>query len=466
MAGRLLATLGACLLVAACQIAPPATPSLAERCNIPKFVLSTEQPENGIAPLANPLERSLNAVLAGAPAHAAGIVGGRPKEALLLSGGSERGAYGAGYLRGWGERRGGLPDFDLVTGVSAGSILSTAAFIGDYEGPAREFSNVTDERQVLDRYVRLNSDGDPTLSSFIAVAQKGGFASLQPMGQWLKRYLTSNLNGGERPIDAAAAKARRSSKPSLFVAATDTDSGKFVVFDLGEYLRRETEDGSPVPDHVVDCYVKAVIASSIVPLAAVPEFIDGRLYVDGGARYGVFALSLIKGLADVAMQRRPMPASSPPIAPHVYILVNGSQDVDPDCKSYKKAGLTPTADVLAPQYKAFCRDSVGNINYAPPQRPKWSLPSVGLRAVDILINQIYRFSTAVVRLEYLNAYGDTQGLHFTRIKDDLGPHPFGNSTCEQIEQDDFRRYRPLEFYPNFMRCLVDYGRQKGGQEGW
>ena len=55
------------------------------------------------------------------------------------------GAYGAGYLRGWGERRGGLPDFDLVTGVSAGSILSTAAFIGDYRGSSQ---------RVFERYRR------------------------------------------------------------------------------------------------------------------------------------------------------------------------------------------------------------------------------------------------------------------------------------------------------------------------
>src|SRR5947209_3993170 len=254
MALKYLACSLACLLLGACQIASPATPALADRCNIPKFVLATEQPQNGVAPLGNPLDRSLNDVLAG---HTAGVTGERPKEILFLSGGSERGAYGAGYLQGWGEKHGGLPDFDLVTGVSAGSILSTAAFIGDYEAPAAKFSTITDERKVLTPYIKLNAEGDPTLSSYINVARKGAFGSLEPMGAWLKTYLTTPGANGRRPIDAAAEKARRASHPSLFVAATDTDSGNFVVFDLAGYLRNTTPAGSQVSDHVVDCYVQA-----------------------------------------------------------------------------------------------------------------------------------------------------------------------------------------------------------------
>src|SRR4051794_27641172 len=50
---------------------------------------------------------------------------------LLLSGGGQDGAYGAGFLRGWQERtQPGMPHFDLVTGVSSSALLAPFALIG------------------------------------------------------------------------------------------------------------------------------------------------------------------------------------------------------------------------------------------------------------------------------------------------------------------------------------------------
>ena len=48
---------------------------------------------------------------------------------LALSGGGENGAYGAGLLCGWTEA-GTRPQFDIVTGISTGSLIAPLAFLG------------------------------------------------------------------------------------------------------------------------------------------------------------------------------------------------------------------------------------------------------------------------------------------------------------------------------------------------
>ena len=48
---------------------------------------------------------------------------------LAISGGADDGAFGAGLLVGWSEH-GNRPEFDLVTGISAGALIAPFAFLG------------------------------------------------------------------------------------------------------------------------------------------------------------------------------------------------------------------------------------------------------------------------------------------------------------------------------------------------
>ena len=48
---------------------------------------------------------------------------------LALSGGGADGAFGAGLLVGW-SAHGGRPEFQVVTGVSAGAIIAPLAYLG------------------------------------------------------------------------------------------------------------------------------------------------------------------------------------------------------------------------------------------------------------------------------------------------------------------------------------------------
>ncbi len=60
-------------------------------------------------------------------------------DVLVISGGGDWGAFGAGVLTGWGRVEGELarPQFDVVTGVSTGALIAPFAFLGDDESIAR-----------------------------------------------------------------------------------------------------------------------------------------------------------------------------------------------------------------------------------------------------------------------------------------------------------------------------------------
>jgi hypothetical protein len=52
-----------------------------------------------------------------------------PSNLLALSGGGDKGAFGAGLLNGW-TASGKRPEFLLVTGVSTGALIAPFAFLG------------------------------------------------------------------------------------------------------------------------------------------------------------------------------------------------------------------------------------------------------------------------------------------------------------------------------------------------
>jgi hypothetical protein len=432
-------------------------------------VLPTPQPGDPERPAAeSPDERTFQGQLHNLLTRSAG---GRtdpmPPNLLFLSGGSQKGAFGAGFLNGWSQGSGGLPRFDLVTGVSAGAILSTAAFIGDGPGAAEQFRAINRESDVLRPFAKRKADGDFSLSGYVSIAKHGAVADLAPMRDRLIAYLKGSRAGG--PVSRIReAQNEAHNHRQLYVGAVDLDSGQFVAFDLGEYLRRQAE----LTDKVIDCYANAVLASSSVPMAARPVFIDGRIYVDGGARNGMFGMQLINDLLRLAADG----TGRSSVTPNVYLVVNGTQEIDPDCGAYKKQMIAPTGPSEAQD--RFCRGTVGTPGARVEKRPTWSLATVGLRSVDVLVNQVYRANAQATLQAYRLAYGTNQGFHFARMKADAPQFLFGTQRCGSsagyiledgrptwYELDD-KAYRPLEFYPNYMKCLIAYGEHRGRQGDW
>ena len=179
---------------------------------------------------------------------------------LVLSGGGDWGAFGAGVLKGWSHVQGPLamPEFDVVTGVSTGALIAPFAFLGD----ARS----------LDTIVALYRHPGPDL-----VKQR-----------WPLYFLPANesfatVPGLERELRARVdlAMIRRIADASrqgrfLLVNTSDVDDGSSWVWDVGSEAQRAVDSGDVERVH------RILLASSGIPRAFPFREIDGALYVDGG----------------------------------------------------------------------------------------------------------------------------------------------------------------------------------------
>ncbi|MEM6260527.1 MAG: patatin-like phospholipase family protein [Planctomycetota bacterium] len=186
---------------------------------------------------------------------------------LIVSGGGDYGAFGAGVLKGWGtlndpaETR---PEFDIVTGVSTGSLIAPFAFIG------------TDE--AIDEIYTLYTNPDEDW----AVVRSGLFflpsnsSLIDPSG--LHEALEHEFD-----IDKITkVKGGWAEHRQLLVGTTNLDLGFMRIFDLTRIADEATQSNELTYFHNV---LKASIA---VPGAFPPVEIDGHLHVDGGATLSVF----------------------------------------------------------------------------------------------------------------------------------------------------------------------------------
>ncbi len=196
--------------------------------------------------------------------HQAAVAAGAPNEAvfdvLALSGGGAKGAFGAGFLLGWGQvtdpvmRR---PQFDVVSGVSTGSLIAPMAFVGTdaaykladetYRNPS---PNWVKERGLL--HVLLNRDSFYT-------------------NDGLFKTICASI-GPQIPLIAAGARENR----TLIVAAVDLNQGLTRTWNMTD-LACQVEQGKVTTEQ----FCQRSLASASIPLVFPPQEIDNNLYVDG-----------------------------------------------------------------------------------------------------------------------------------------------------------------------------------------
>ena len=413
MLARCLAILSL-LLVGACAVSP--VPS--RQCHFAIVPLEVELP----AFRAPPLEQIVRQTYAS----------GASPDFLLMSGGSEHGSFGAGVLSAWGDKHGRLPDFELVTGVSTGAILASPAFAGDHEYSAARYSDVW-EKDLLKPYAKSKDVG---LWNLPSVLRHGAVASLDPMRDLLADYLVGK--GGFEKIAAKVDQGK------LLVGAVDVDSGKMVAFDMTDMAARivaARKSGDKAgADYWAECYYDAIQASASAPLAATPVFIDNRMYADGGMRYSLFGERMMEVLA-LLKEEQP---SLPP--PNIYMIVNGTQETEVWCPRSSKD-------------RRDCKTLSDPEAAMSEQPPEWSLIGLGMRSVDILQNQVSRFSVHSLDVENKALFGqNAANLRFLRIGTDAPNHAFGGKRCKDWHDEDERRDHPLQFHHFYMGCIVDYGK--------
>lgn len=188
---------------------------------------------------------------------------------IALSGGADDGAFGAGLLVGWGER-GDRPEFDLVTGVSAGALIAPFVFLGtDYD------------RQLAAVFTRFG--GDSIYETNVLAGLLGGeaLAKSDPLKQLIDQYVDGEML---RRIGEA-----RSSGRILLVGTTNIDAQRPVYWDIGKIALSDHPDSLRLVRSVL-------LASASIPGVFPPVRIrvqaSGKTYdelhVDGGTTREVF----------------------------------------------------------------------------------------------------------------------------------------------------------------------------------
>ncbi len=183
---------------------------------------------------------------------------------LAISGGGDNGAFAAGILVGWSEH-GTRPMFKGVTGVSAGALIAPFAFVGaEYDPAMSEILTTIDQRNVFESrpiFAAIGSDA---------------MADTTPLSSLIAKYID------ERIVADIAREYGRGRL--LFVATTNLDAGRSVIWNIGAIA----ESGSP---DTLKLIRRILLASASIPALFPPVLFDvvddGRTYqelhVDGGA---------------------------------------------------------------------------------------------------------------------------------------------------------------------------------------
>lgn len=194
---------------------------------------------------------------------------GRPLRVLLLSGGGQNGAFGAGVLGGWRES-GTRPRFDVVTGISTGALMATFAYLGEPQ----------DDEALKSFYTGISQTDVYDSSGAAGRVLFGGSALMDtaPLKSLVARHVTEETLAR---VAAEHAKGRW-----LLVGATNLDTGQLWVFVLSALA----QEGGP---RALETYRSILLAAASPPVVFPPVEIFGYLFADGATANNL----LIAGLA-------------------------------------------------------------------------------------------------------------------------------------------------------------------------
>lgn len=275
----------------------------------------------------------------------------RPLNVLALSAGGKYAAYSAGILCGW-TANGSRPNFDIVTGVSSGAILSLYAFLGpQYDHKLKHFFTETNQSDIFPiRPVRN-------------LILNGSLAA--PTG--LKKIIDQEINCYTLAEIAAAHKAGR----RLYLATMNVHTKKLVVWDVGGIACSGRPDA-------LELARKVLLAATAVPALLPPvEFdvvVDGVRYTELHCDAGPVSQTFVR----FGPHECPRPGAKWLAGSQLYCLAAGKIDPDPISGSLgfvKRIGTSVSASLYA-LYKvelfklyALCLTSGMQFNLAaiPPE---------------------------------------------------------------------------------------------------
>jgi len=245
---------------------------------------------------------------------------GRPIiEYLALSGGGGDGAFGAGLLAGWAAR-GTRPQFEVVTGISAGGIIAPFAYLGPrYDKQLEEIWTQYQTSQLVTAQILPGLLGGPAL------------ADTTPLENLIARYVDKAF------LRAIAAEYRRGRL--LLIGTTNLDAQRPVIWNMGEIAASRHPDAP-------ELFRKVIMASAAIPGAFPPVSIKvesngqvfDEMHVDGGVTRELFIAPVQVKLSD--FDKLYDPRNGKPLR-RIYIIRNGK--VGPEFQPVKPTAVSIAA---------------------------------------------------------------------------------------------------------------------------
>lgn len=218
---------------------------------------------------------------------------------LVLSGGGQNGAFGAGLLNGW-TQTGKRPQFRIVTGVSTGSLIAPFAFLGSkYDPLIKEFFTTYSTKDIVRPTVAAGLLGGKSLTNS------------KPLASLIAKYITPEVLS---EIAIEYGKGR-----NLLIGTTNLDAGRPVIWNMGEIASQGTNRG-------LDLFRKVVLASASIPGAFPPVLIDVKsndlsgkeMHVDGGTTDNAIFLPFHANLNEILNEPHRQPERN------IYVIINSS----------------------------------------------------------------------------------------------------------------------------------------------
>jgi hypothetical protein len=221
-----------------------------------------------------------------------------PAHFLAISGGGDDGAFGSGLLVGWTDA-GGRPEFDIVTGVSTGSLIAPFAFLGPAYDP-----------QLREVYTTISSADVYINRGILGGIFSDALSDTTPLSNTISRFFDPAMM---RAIAREYEKGRL-----LLIGTTNLDAEQPVIWNIGAIA------ASGHPD-ALELIRKILRASSAIPGFFQPVMIDvtldgkpyQELHVDGGAIAQIFLYPPNIALGRFAPRERA-----------AYLIRNAREDAD------------------------------------------------------------------------------------------------------------------------------------------
>lgn len=251
--------------------------------------------------------------------------------AVILSGGGQWGAYGAGMVAGWSQH--GRPQPRIVTGISTGALQSTFVFLG----PAHDADLVRAYQPASEEELAIRR-GD------LFFLRNASTADIEPLKTYAARYIFPMLDEVAR--EAATGRL-------LLVGAVDARDGRFYMIDMTRMA------ATLAGGEREQCYTAALLASAAVPVIYRQVTINGDVWMDGGVRRSLFLPELVEQIGQAREQVLAGGDALVPTDGMVWAIKNGTTGVEP---KEVPAKLLPTLNRL--RQITFDQVETDSLNFA------------------------------------------------------------------------------------------------------